>query len=91
MNPMCIKCGGPWPLLTTTSKVAGPRLYQNISRDLPEAMLSMTVKQAGFVPLSLLEVTTDKGNVQIFRLPGRLEQLVQTVGDSQSQLTLFPE
>jgi molybdopterin/thiamine biosynthesis adenylyltransferase len=86
MAPRCSDCGGPFPRLNCSrSSVRGP--FQALTPRSDQEVLSLTCRQIGLVPLSLVEaVRADSASPSygkyaptvLFELPGSLQELYET-------------
>lgn len=74
MSPKCTNCGGPFPA-NDFEAANSTIVYSEVTRDSNSALLSLTCRQIGLPPLSLVEVTVRRGASTFFELAGSIDQL----------------
>jgi molybdopterin/thiamine biosynthesis adenylyltransferase len=76
----CVDCGGPFALETIGS-TDSPLVYTRFTLNTKPELLSLSCRQVGLPPLSLVEAASTGGDVRVFELSGSIDQLFKS-GDS---------
>lgn len=79
-SPKCTNCGGPFP--ANELEAADPTIvYTHITRDSNPDLLNLSCRQIGLPPLSIAEVTVQRGASTFFELGGSIDDLFN-LGDA---------
>jgi ThiF family len=84
MAPYCQACGGPFAPLVTQSANHSPEVEAHLSRVLTPHLLALPCRQVGFPPLALVWAEWPDQGLRIFRMPGTVDDLFETVSVVQA-------